>query len=69
MSMKTNGEITRDCQMIATLRRVADALDAIAGTLNAINDKLTPPVYFTPKEAIDAVTANPKIRIAPVIGK
>ena len=74
--MRTNGEIERDCQMLAMFRRGADALDAIAGALNAINDtliainnKLTAPVYLTPREAFDAVTANPKMCIAPVVGK
>ena len=67
--MRPNGEIERDYQMLAIFRRGADALDAIAGALNAINDKLTAPVYLTPREALDAVTANPKMRIAPVIGK
>ena len=74
--MRTNGEIERDCQKLAVFRRGANALDEIAGALNAthdtliaINDKLTAPVYLTPREALDAVTANPKMRIAPVIGK
>ena len=40
--MRTNGEIERDAQMVATLRRCADALDAIAGTLAAMHDMLKP---------------------------
>ena len=59
--MRTNGEIAHDAQMVALLRRCADALDAIAGTLAAIHDKLKPPVYITPREAIDVVVANPKM--------
>jgi hypothetical protein len=66
--MRTNGEIAHDAQMVATLRRCADALDAIAGTLAVINEKLAPPVYITPREAIDAVVANPKMASGPVIG-
>lgn len=59
--MRTNGEIDRDARELALLRRVADALDAIAGTLAAIGDMLKPPVYITPREAIDVVVANPKM--------
>jgi hypothetical protein len=33
---RTNGEIERDAAVMATLRRIADALDEIAGTLAAI---------------------------------
>ena len=40
--MRTNGEIAHDAQMVATLRRCADALDAIAGTLAAMHDMLKP---------------------------
>lgn len=36
--MRTNGEIERDAHIVATLRRCADALDAIAGTLAAFLD-------------------------------
>ncbi len=53
-----------DSQMVATLRRCADALDAIAGTLAAIHNALKPPVFVTPREAIDAVVANPKMNAA-----
>ena len=78
---RTYDEQVHDAQMVATLRRCADALDAIAGTLAAIGDMLKPPVYITPKEvledgtliypapgetlaeAIDAVTANPKMML------
>ena len=66
--MRTNGEIAHDAQMVATLRCCADALDAIAGTLAAINEKLKPPVYITPREALDVVVANPKMASGPVIG-
>ena len=52
--MRTNGEIERDANIAKSLRRIADALEAISRKLDA-------PVYFTPREAIDAVTANPKI--------
>lgn len=33
---KTNGELRHDAAVLATLRRIADALDEIAGTLAAI---------------------------------
>ena len=66
--MRTNGEIAHDAQMVATLRRCADALDAIAGTLASINEKLEPPVFITPREALDVVVANPKVASGPVIG-
>ena len=33
---RTTGEIERDAAVMATLRRIADALDEIAGTLAAI---------------------------------
>ena len=46
--MRTNGEIAHDAQMVATMRRCADALDAIAGTLAAIADMMKPPVFITP---------------------
>ncbi len=59
--MRTNGEIDRDARELALLRRCADALDAIAGTLAAIHDELQPPVFITPPEAIDVVVANPKM--------
>lgn len=36
--MQTVGEIERDAQTLATLRRIADALDAIHGTLAALLD-------------------------------
>lgn len=49
--MRTNGEIAHDAQMVATIRRCADALDAIAGTLAAIHEMLKPPVFVTPEEA------------------
>ena len=62
--MRTNGEIAHDAKMVATLRRCADALDAIAGTLAAINEELKPPVYITPREALDAVVANPPMNAA-----
>ena len=62
--MRTNGEIDRDARGLALLRRCADALDAIAGTLAAIGDKLKPPVFVTPREAIDVVVANPKMSAA-----
>lgn len=51
--MRTNGEIAHDAQMVATLRRCADALDAIAGTLAAIHECLKPPVFVTPKEVLE----------------
>lgn len=38
MSARTTGEIERDAQLLATLRRIADALDAIHGTLAAFLD-------------------------------
>ena len=62
--MRTNGEIAHDAQMVATIRRCADALDAIAGTLAAIGDMLKPPVFITPKAAIDAAFTNPKMNAA-----
>lgn len=33
---RTNGEVQRDAAVVAYLRRIADALDEIAGTLAAI---------------------------------
>ena len=66
--MRTNGEIAHDAQIVALMRRCADALDAIAGTLAAIHAGLKPPVFITPREAIDAVVANPKMASGPVIG-
>jgi len=33
---RTTGEIERDAAVMATLRRIADALDEIAGTLAAM---------------------------------
>ena len=36
MSARTTGEIERDAAVVATLRRIADALDAIHGTLAAM---------------------------------
>ena len=33
---KTIGELRHEAAMLATLRRIADALDEIAGTLSAI---------------------------------
>lgn len=33
---RTNGEIQHDAAVLATLRRIADALDEISGTLAAI---------------------------------
>lgn len=62
--MRTIGEIDRDARGLALLRRCADALDAIAGTLAAIHDAMKPPVFVTPREAIDAVVANPKMNSA-----
>ncbi len=62
--MRTNGEIAHDAQIVALMRRLADALDAIAGTLAAIHDALKPPVFVTPCEAIDAVVVNPKMNAA-----
>jgi len=59
--MRNNGEIERDAQIVHALRRIAVATEGMAGTLAAICAKLTPTVYITPKEAIDAVTANPKM--------
>lgn len=35
---RTVGETERDAQLLATLRRIADALDAIHGTLAAFLD-------------------------------
>ena len=35
---RTVGETERDAQLMATLRRIADALDAIHGTLAAFLD-------------------------------
>lgn len=58
---KTYDEQIHDAQVLAMLRRCADALDAIAGTLAAIHDVLKPPVIVTPREAIDAVVANPSL--------
>ena len=66
--MRTIGEIDRDARGLALLRRCADALDAIAGTLAAIHDAMKPPVFITPREAIDAVVSNPKMASGPVIG-
>lgn len=51
--MRTNGEIEHDAQVVALMRRCADALDAIAGTLAAIHDGLKPPVFITPKEVLE----------------
>lgn len=51
--MRTIGEIDRDARELALLRRCADALDAIAGTLAAIHDALKPPVFVTPKEVLE----------------
>lgn len=51
--MKNNGKIAHDAQMVATLRRCADARDAIAGTLAAIHECLKPPVFVTPKEVLE----------------
>ena len=59
--MRNNGEIERDAQIVKALHRIAFATECMAGTLAAICAKLTPPVCITPKEAIDAVTANPKM--------
>lgn len=53
--MRTNGEIERDAKAVSHLRRIADALDAIGATLAEINRKLDPPVFLTPKEALDVV--------------
>lgn len=61
---RTYDEQLHDAQVVATLRRCADALDAIAGTLAAIHDTLKPPVFVTPREAIDVVVANPKMNAA-----
>ena len=61
---KSYDEQIHDAQVLAMLRRCADALDAIAGTLAAIHDALKPPVFVTPREAIDAVVANPKMNAA-----
>lgn len=36
--MQTVGEIERAAQTVATIRRIADALDAIHGTLAALLD-------------------------------
>ncbi len=33
---RTNGEVQRDAAVVAYLRRIADALDALAGTLAAM---------------------------------
>ena len=49
--MRTNGEIAHDAQIVALMRRCADALDAIAGTLAAIHAGLKPPVFITPRAA------------------
>lgn len=51
--MRTIGEIDRDARGLALLRRCADALDAIAGTLAAIHDAMKPPVFVTPKEVLE----------------
>ena len=51
--MRTNGEIEHDAYVVALMRRCADALDAIAGTLAAIGDMLKPPVFITPKEVLE----------------
>ena len=37
-SPRTVGEERRDANVVALLRRIADALDAIAGTLAAVYD-------------------------------
>ena len=58
--MRTNGEIERDASIVTSLRHIAEALDKIAGTLAAIDKKLEPPVYLTPKEAMDVVTGEVK---------
>ena len=65
---RTYDEQVCDAQKVALMRRCADALDAIAGTLAAIHDALKPPVFITPREANDAVAANPKMASGPVIG-
>lgn len=36
LMQRTTGEIERDAAVVATIRRIADALDEIAGTLAAI---------------------------------
>ncbi len=51
--MRTLGEIERDAQVVATLRRIADALDAIAGTLAAIHDLAKPPKTCHPPRGED----------------
>ena len=44
MSARTTGEIERDAQLLATLRRIAEALDAIHGTLAAMWESAFPKV-------------------------
>ena len=44
MSARTAGEIERDAQLLATLRRIADALDAIHGTIAAMWAEAEKPV-------------------------
>lgn len=69
--MRTNGEIEHDAQVRAYLRRIADALDAIAGTLAAIYDGLKPPKFIgkaaeplTPEEELAATVARQKVEVA-----
>ena len=42
MSVRTTGEIERDAAVVANLRRIADALDAIHGTLAAMWESASP---------------------------
>lgn len=69
--MRTNGEIEHDAQVRAYLRRMADALDAIAGTLAAIYDGLKPPRFIgkaaeplTPEEELAVTVARQKVEVA-----
>lgn len=51
--MRTSGEIERDTRVISLLRRIADALDKIAGTLAEVHDGLKPPKVIIPEERGD----------------
>ena len=50
--MRTNGELERDAQVLATFRRIADALDAIAGTISEIHEGLKAPQFSARQDYI-----------------
>ena len=53
--MRTNGEIERDTQVVATLRNIAETMRIIACLLADIHEGLKPPPVIIPPLSSEAV--------------